>query len=319
MIYQHPLAYLLGLEGVALLHAFAGDYDREFTQARLAEVGALLDAAGELGGGAAVRPVPIVEGYRAWAEAYDQPGNQLIDLEQPIVWEILDGLPRGTALDAACGSGRHAEYLAALGHAVIGVDISPEMLAIAREKVPGADFRVGDLHHLPVPGQHVDVVVCALALTHVPELAPVLAEFVRVLRPGGHVVISDSRGLLGYLGSPVVKALPGGEFGYLPHRNRLTSDYLAAALPLGLQVRRCEEPRRPNPLIDPEALPEPVPVDEPPDMWLLHSWCPAATNAAYRNNPAAIIWHFQLPSAQATAASTTKPSTAAVRAPAARR
>jgi hypothetical protein len=47
----------------------------------------------QLGGGVAIRPVAIVEGYRAWAEAYDQPGNQLIDLEQPIIWEILDSLP----------------------------------------------------------------------------------------------------------------------------------------------------------------------------------------------------------------------------------
>lgn len=299
MIYQHPLAYLLGLEGVALLHAFAGDYDREFTQARLAEIRALLDSAAQLGNGAAVPPIPIVEGYRAWAEAYDQPGNQLIDLEQPIVWEILDGLPCGTALDAACGTGRHAGHLAALGHTVIGVDISPEMLAVARAKIPGAEFREGDLHQLPVPDQHADVVVCALALTHVPELAPVLAEFVRVLRPGGHLVISDSRGLLGYFASPVVKALPGGDFGYLPHRNRLTSDYLAAALPLGLQVRRCEEPRRPYPLIDPETAADTVPAGEPPDIWSLHSWCPAATNAAYRDNPATIIWHFQLPAAAA--------------------
>jgi ubiquinone/menaquinone biosynthesis C-methylase UbiE len=297
MIYQHPLAYLLGLEGVALLHAFAGDYDRDFTHARQAEVRALLDSAGQLVSGAAIRPIPIVEGYRAWAEAYDQPGNQLIDLEQPIVWEILDGLPPGTALDAACGTGRHAERLAALGHAVIGVDISPEMLAVAAAKVPGADFREGDLHQLPVPDEHVDAVICALALTHVPELTPVLTEFVRVLRPGGHLVISDSRGLLGYFGSPVVKAMPGGEFGYLPHRNRLTSDYLAAALPLGLQVRRCEEPRRPYPLIDPDALPDDVPAGEPPDMWSLHSCCPAATNAAYRDNPAAIVWHFQLAAA----------------------
>jgi ubiquinone/menaquinone biosynthesis C-methylase UbiE len=299
MIYQHPLAYLLGLEGVALLHAFAGDYDRDFTEARLAEIRALLDSADQLGGGAAIRPIPIVEGYRAWAEAYDQPGNQLIDLEQPIVWEILDDLPRGTALDAACGTGRHAGHLAALGHTVIGVDSSPEMLAVARAKVPGADFRVGDLHQLPVPDQHADVVVCALALTHVPELAPVLAEFVRVMRPGGHLVISDSRGLLGYFGSPVVKALPGGDFGYLPHRNRLTSDYLAAALPLGLQVRRCDEPRRPHPLIDPGAGPPTgtVPAGEPPDIWSLHAWCPAATNAAYRGNPAGIVWHFQLPDA----------------------
>ena len=293
---QHPLAYVLGIEGVALLRAFAGDYDRDFTDARLSEIRALLDSADQFGDGAATRPIPTLEGYRAWAQTYDQPGNQLIDLEQPIVWEILGGLPPGTALDAACGTGRHAEYLGSLGHTVIGVDSSPEMLAIARAKIPGGEFREGDLHDLPVPDQHVDVVVCALALTHVPELAPVLTEFVRVLRPGGHLVISDSRGLLGYIGSPVIKADPDGSFGYLPHWNRLTSDYLVAALPLGLQVRRCAEPRRPYPLIDPNVRPpaDSVAANQPPDIWSLHSWCPAATNAAYRDNPAAIIWHFQL-------------------------
>ena len=45
MVYAHPLAYLLGVEGVALLRAFAGEYDREFTAARLAEVRRLLDSA----------------------------------------------------------------------------------------------------------------------------------------------------------------------------------------------------------------------------------------------------------------------------------
>jgi hypothetical protein len=38
VVYQHPLAYLLGIEGVALLRAWGGDHDREFVQARLAEV-----------------------------------------------------------------------------------------------------------------------------------------------------------------------------------------------------------------------------------------------------------------------------------------
>jgi ubiquinone/menaquinone biosynthesis C-methylase UbiE len=138
-----------------------------------------------------------------------EPGNRLIGKEQPIVRQILDRLPPGTAVDAACGTRRHAEYLAALDHTVIGVDSSPEMLAIARAKVPAGEFREGDLHHLSVPDQHADVVVCALALTHVPDLAPVMAEFAHVLRPDGHLVISDSRGLIGYLSTPVVKALPG--------------------------------------------------------------------------------------------------------------
>jgi SAM-dependent methyltransferase len=142
----------------------------------------------------------------------------------------------------------------------------------------------------------VDVIVCALALTHVPDLAAALTEFVRVLRPGGHLVISDSRGLFGYFGPPVPVHTRNGGLGVLPHWNRLTSDYLAAALPLGLQVRLCAEPRRPAPLIDPDAKPaiEDLTGDDAPSIWVLHTFCPAATNAAYHDNPAAIVWHFQL-------------------------
>ena len=72
-------------------------------------------------------------------------------------------------------------------------------------------------------------------------------------------------------------------------RNRLTSDYLAATLPLGLQVRRCVEPRPPTPLIDPDAGPtiEELAAEDPPSIWVLHTFCPAATNAVYHGNPAA--------------------------------
>ena len=62
---------------------------------------------------------------------------------------------------------------------------SPEMLARARRRVPTGAFHRGDLHRLPLAGGTVDPVGCCLALTHVPRLEPVLAEFARVLRPGG--------------------------------------------------------------------------------------------------------------------------------------
>src|SRR2546428_2477508 len=155
--------------------------------------------------------------------------------------------PLGVALDAGCGTGRHTEYLASLGHKVIGVDTSPEMLGPAREKVPEGEFYEADLHDVPLADDSVDLVVCAIALSHVADLAGALGEFVRVLRPNGHLVISDSRGLFGDIGLPLVRIGPDGEFGYMPVWSRLASDYLAAALPLGLQVRRCEEPRRPSP------------------------------------------------------------------------
>ncbi len=300
-IHQHPLAYLLGLEGVALLRAFAGEYDEAFTLARLAETRRLLDLVDQLGPGVSAAPIATRTGYEGWAASYDSPGNQLIDIEQPIVQQILAGLPVGVALDAACGTGRHAAHLAKLGHHVIGVDSSPEMLAVAREKLPDVEFHQADLVQLPLREQAVDIVVCALALTHVPELERALAEFARVLRPGGHLVVSDSRGVIDGVGLPMPRRDAEERSVYMPVWQRRVSDYLAAALPLGFEVRRCEEPRRPSPMVRPDGGSvtdaEPPPKHDPeeaPDIWALHAFATEATNAAYRDLPAAIIWHFQL-------------------------
>ncbi|MDQ3493802.1 MAG: class I SAM-dependent methyltransferase [Chloroflexota bacterium] len=301
MIYQHPLAYLLGIEGIALLRAFAGDHSEAFTLARLDEIRRLLDDGDALGPGIHAVPIDTRDGYRDWAWRYDDQENQLIELEQPVVRRILDGLPVGVAVDVACGTGRHAQYLAGLRHTVTGVDSSADMLAVARVKLPDVSFLEGDLHALPVADGSVDVLVCALALTHVPDLAPAFAEFVRVLRPGGHLVTSDSRGLIADIGLPIVGARTStGDWGYMPAWTRLASDYLSVALPLGLQVRECVEPRRPAPLIDDEESdmitggpPPPVELTEPWSVWALHDFAVEATNAAWAGNPAALIWHFQ--------------------------
>jgi ubiquinone/menaquinone biosynthesis C-methylase UbiE len=307
VIYQHPLAYLLGLEGVALLRAFSGAYDREFTLARFREIRALLESQDALGGGIEARAISTRAGYDSWAPSYDGQPNQLLEIEQPIVREILDGLPIGVALDAACGTGRHAAYLASLGHNVIGVDSSPGMLALARQKVPQAEFQEADLHELPLADASVDLVVCAIALVHVADIEGPFREFARVLRPGGHLVVSDMRGLIRHTIFPVVLdgpkfGGPEGELGYIPVYPRLTSEYLAAALPLGFQVLRCEEPRVPSPLLDDEGrtihdgerLPPQDPND-PPNTWALHAEAIDATNAVWRGKPSSIIWHFQLP------------------------
>lgn len=300
VIYQHPLAYLLALEGIALLRAFTGEYDRQFTLDRFSEIQALLDSADEFGDGIEIVPITTVEAYEEWAPYYDEPGNQMIEIEGPVVREILDGLPAGVALDAACGTGRHSAYLASLGHRVIGVETSPQMLALARNRVPTGEFYEADLHGVPLDDDSVDLVVCGLAVMHVPDLARAMAEFTRVLRPNGHLVISDSRGLAGDRRLPVASDRPNGQLGYTPIYSHRTSDYLQAALPLGLQVRRCEEPTVPSPLLgedgttihDGVRLPDFVP-GEPFSIWELHARAIEATNAAWRDKPSVIIWHFQ--------------------------
>jgi ubiquinone/menaquinone biosynthesis C-methylase UbiE len=289
VIYQTSLAYLLGLEGISLMRAFNGDHGPDFTQDRITEIRELLDNAELAQQRITARPVSVAEGYDAWARTYDDEGNGLLEMDEPIVQEILASIPVGTALDAACGTGRYAAYLASLGHQVIGVDLSPAMLDVAQAKVPDGSFREGDLQKLPVPDQQCDLVVCALALTHVPDLRPVFAEFARVLRPGGHLVLADSR-----MKRPIVKPLPGGGYGYLPSYERFTSEYLTAAIPLGLEVRRCEEMRAD--WRDPVQAPAPDHVlpDYPSEVWTLNEWVPAADYSAHSGNPILIFWDFQL-------------------------
>jgi SAM-dependent methyltransferase len=219
-------------------------------------------------------PAPVRGGSAA-------PGNPLIEVEEPLVRQILATLPVGRALDAACGTGRYAAHLADRGHGVIGVDSSPDMLAKARARTPRATFVLGDLTALPVPDADVDLVVCALALAHLPELGPALAEFARVLRPGGHLVLSDIHVRSLYLGGIATVVDPHGVPARLPAGRFLASDYLTAALAVGFEVHGCAEPRWP-----------PSPSAGGPEA---RRWAAAAADAAYEHTPAAIIWHLRKP------------------------
>jgi len=298
VIYVHPLAYLLGIEGIALLRAFAGDFaDRDFIEARIAEIRRLVDD--EILGAAGITMdiVDTVEGYGVWSRTYDEPGNGAFPYEEPYIRRITDTLPPCTILDAACGTGRHSEYLAAQGHRVIGVDSSPDMLAHARKRVPAADFRDGELDRLPLGGNEVDAIVCSLALTHVPRLEPVMAEFARVLRPGGHLVVCNMHSGTVLRGSIPKVARDDGRPGRIVSYRHRTCDYLRAALPFGFQARGCEEPV----IGDGSVMPPPRPADAglPPGGWEEWPWnlndlVPQAAWAANAGRPATVIWHFQL-------------------------
>ncbi|SEQ87045.1 Methyltransferase domain-containing protein [Lentzea xinjiangensis] len=296
MIYEDPRAYLLGLEGLALLRAFTGEFDRDFVEARIEEIRRVLDDETLANAAVEVDRVDTVTGYRLWSATYDRP-NSAFDIDEPVIKDIVDPLPVGVALDAACGTGRYAEFLAGRGHRVIGVDGSPDMLARARARVPQGEFLLGDLHRLPVGDAEVDLIVCTLALTHVSTLEPVMAEFARVLRPGGHLVIADMHPERVAQGAIPSVRTADGRPGRLSAHRHLIGDYLRAALPVGLHVRRCEEPPLPT-----RRWPEPAERAAgfgELGPWELWPWCladmvPEAARAANAGGPAQVIWHFQL-------------------------
>jgi ubiquinone/menaquinone biosynthesis C-methylase UbiE len=219
------------------------------------------------------------DGYTEWAPSYDGP-NPAIEAEQPIVRAMVQDLTPGTALDAACGTGRHAAMLAELGWDVVGVDATPAMLDVARAKVPKGDFRAGRLEALPVDDASVDLVTCALALTHVDDLQPVIREFARVLRPGGQAILSDIHPFM-TMTSSVAAFQPEDRRRGIPHVVNLThqlSEYVQAFLAAGLRIVECLEPP-----VDDKIL----------GVFPTFAVYADATRAAFEGVPYLLIWRLQ--------------------------
>lgn len=235
--------FLLGTEGLALLRGWLLA-DSPQTDRRVDELRQFLNAPD--GGPLSIRfdmpELDVRAGYARWASSYDSSPNPLIRVEEPIVRRMIDAHPASSALDAACGTGRHTRYLLSRGHRVIGIDSSPEMLDKARRRVPEAELRAGDLAALPIDTATVDLAVCALALTHAREIAPAIAELARTLRPDGHLILSDFHPTMLLLGGSGVFFDANGGAGnvvsfYHPH-----GSYLRAFRQAGLEVLDCVEP-----------------------------------------------------------------------------
>jgi SAM-dependent methyltransferase len=100
------------------------------------------------------------------------------------------GVKRGTIfLDVGCGSGMAAAMAGARGAVVSGLDAAAPMIEIARERMPGGDFRVGDIEALPYPGAAFDVVTGFNAFQFAADPKAALVEARRVTKRGGRVAI----------------------------------------------------------------------------------------------------------------------------------
>ena len=101
-------------------------------------------------------------------------------------------VPRATRsgsllVDIGCGAGVLAPHVAHLGHRHVGVDVVPESAQLARER--GVHVLLADVNAVPLDDASADVVVAGEVLEHVPDLDRALSESIRILRPGGTLVI----------------------------------------------------------------------------------------------------------------------------------
>jgi SAM-dependent methyltransferase len=160
-----------------------------------------------------VNPKPIaLDAYEALAESYaavvdTKPHNAYY--ERPATLSLLPEVDGKRVLDAGCGPGVYAEWLAEHGAEVVALDVSPKMVQLAKERlgtkahVLQADF---DQPLGFLASASFDLVLSALALDYIKDWGHTFREFYRLLRQPGHLVFS--------IGHPLADFLlrPGGNY-----------------------------------------------------------------------------------------------------------
>ncbi len=150
-------------------------------------------------------------------------------------------MPGGAAdvLDVGCGTGSLSLLLAADGHRVTGVDLAPRMVGRARAKLVAAGltarFLVGDAGAPPLGDESFDVLLSRHLVWTLPEPERALRAWVRLLRPGGRLVLVEGRWR--ETGQATVSPYPAGA-GPLPWGGGVGAEELAAAVrPLISELR----------------------------------------------------------------------------------
>ena len=134
------------------------------------------------------------------ASGYDRQ-NTLFALDRDRAWRRraarqADLQPGSVALDLCTGTGKLAAELLPYvrpGGRVIGLDFSPRMLELARRQVSGVEFQLGDVTALPFGDGTMDAVTIAFGLRNLVDRERGLREMLRVLKPGGRLVILEFR------------------------------------------------------------------------------------------------------------------------------
>jgi len=98
--------------------------------------------------------------------------------------------PGRLTLDVGCGEGRLTRELAARGHDLVGIDVSPTMVAAARAHSPKLEFVEADAAQLPFDDEAADLAVAFMSLMDIDDMQGAVREVARVLEPGGRFVLA---------------------------------------------------------------------------------------------------------------------------------
>ena len=191
------------------------------------------------------RRYPIIdvrEGYGEWARTYEQTVQDEMDLRLLERLRTIDWAAPRQVLDLACGTGRIGAWLRRrCGAAIDGIDITPEMLDIARGKGAYRTLRVADALNTGVPAETYDLCMQSLADEHLPDLRPLYREAARLTKPRGSFVLVGFHPYFLMAGMPTHFDRAPGQPVTIRSYVHLLSDHVKAAHAAGWTLLEMEE------------------------------------------------------------------------------
>jgi SAM-dependent methyltransferase len=186
--------------------------------------------------------VDVVEGYRDWVPTYEQTVQDEMDFRllnrlTSIEWSAAECI-----LDLACGTGRIGQWLRQHSQATIdGVDLTPEMLDVARGKGVYRTVYLADVSCTGLPGETYDLCLQSLADEHLPDLRPLYREVARVTTRDAYFVIIGFHPQFLMAGMPTHFDKAPGEPVTIRSYVHLLSDHVKAAHAAGWALQEMEE------------------------------------------------------------------------------
>ena len=191
--------------------------------------------------------VPVVsaqEGYRRWAASYREETNPIKENSDRLIEKWFPEVTGKVVLDAGCGAGTFCELAETRGAvSVTGVDLSPEMLEIAKTYCKRTEFLCLDLNVDAVPQNKYDLVICGLVLGHCENLQVVLENLRNSLTPRGQLIITDFHPHQSLQNAKrTFRDCSNGQTIEIRHFTHLLSDYFSGLSRLGFSLEEVEEP-----------------------------------------------------------------------------
>jgi len=191
------------------------------------------------------RKYPIVDvqaGYGAWVNTYEQVVQDEMDLRLLERLQTVDWSAAKQALDLACGTGRIGSWLRQRTTAPIdGVDLTPEMLDVARSKNIYRNLHLADITNTGLPAEAYDLCTQSLADEHLPDIRPLYHEVARLTHKGGHYVIAGFHPQFLMAGMPTHFNSASGETLTIRSYVHLLSDHVKAARATGWTLLEMDE------------------------------------------------------------------------------